>query len=313
MHSNKHKEALKLSNEILKNIELSEIPLEQICLKCIRLARLCDDSDHEKAFKLEVSGYENSPSGILPDLWRIGKIANRIVKDKKGQELCSLFSISQLTTIKTVSYKRLEQTNDPDVSINFTDRFQHIALMNKPHSILSKNTSERQALSQQIIDIDYDISKRIEFIHSYVHKTYYKLRFENEIHSALENLSDSIVKNISKIAPEGRRKIVSVINNLKSNNDQDWKNILVTCRNLLKEIATTLEPKSNKKYYDVLKSYAKNSSLSKVQKSLLVQDIDTLIEPLNEGAHDKPITQKRAEELFIRVCLCASNIINAIT
>ena len=308
-NSNKHKEALNLSSEILKNIELSEISLEKICLKCIRLARLCGDDDYEKAFGLEISGYGNFPNGLPPDIFKIGKMANRVNKNEKEQEFCSTSSISQFETIKTVAYKRLEKTNDPNVSISFADNLQHIALMNKPHSILNKNTLERKNLSEQIVSIDNDISKRTMFIYSYVYKKHHKLCFENEIYTTLKNLSDSIENNISTIIPEGGKKIVSVIDNLKSSNAQDWKNILVTCRNLLKETAETLKPQSKQKYYDVLKDFVKNSSLSKEDKVLLEQDIVVVVDPLNKGAHDKPVSRKKAEELFIRVCLCLSRII----
>ncbi len=41
-------EALSLSGEILKNIELSEIPLANIALKASRLGRLLNDFDWQK-------------------------------------------------------------------------------------------------------------------------------------------------------------------------------------------------------------------------------------------------------------------------
>ena len=79
--------------------------------------------------------------------------------------------------------------------------------------------------------------------------------------------------------------------------------------NLLKETAENLKPGVHKKYYDVLKDFIINSSLSKENKKLLEQDIAVVIDPLNKGAHDKPVSRKQAEELFIRVCLCLSKII----
>ena len=54
---------------------------------------------------------------------------------------------------------------------------------------------------------------------------------------------------------------------------------MVTCRNLLKETAETLKPQSHQKYYDVLKDFVKNSSLSREDKTLLEQDITVLIDP----------------------------------
>ena len=306
---NKHEETLNLASEILRNIELSEIPLEKICLKCTRLARLCGDDDYEKAFKLEISGYGGFPNGIPLDVFKIGKMANRVNKDKEGKEWCTTTSISQLETIKKVNYNRLEKANDPDVSISFADELQHIALMNKPDSILNKNTLERKVLSEQIVNIDNEISKRMGFVYSYVYRKYHKLCFENEIYSIFKSLSNSIESNIFVMIPEGGKKIISIIDNLKSSNAQDWKNILATCRNLLIESAGTINPQSHEKYYNVLKQFVQDSSLSKEDKALLEQDITVLIDPLNEGTHNKPVSREKAEELFIRVCLCLSKII----
>ena len=306
---NKNIEALHLSSEILKNIELSEISLEKICLKCIRLARLCGDSDYETAFKREVSGYGDFPKGIPPEVFKVGKIANRVTKDDKGQESCFTASISQIEVIQKVGYKRLEKSGDPDVSISFSGSLQHIALMRKSDSILHKNTLERGVLSREIIEMSDRLSKRVDFIYSYVSKKFHKLSFEKEVYSILSDLADSIKNTVSDIIPEGGKKITSVLENLKSDNSQDWKNVLVTCRNLLKETAETLEPNSNEQYYDILKNVVNNSSLSKTDKSLMEQDITVLIDPLNEGAHDRPVSRQKAEELFIRVCLCLSKII----
>jgi hypothetical protein len=49
-------EALQLSDEILKNVELGEIPLASIFLKTARLARLLNDFDMLAICQYEVSG-----------------------------------------------------------------------------------------------------------------------------------------------------------------------------------------------------------------------------------------------------------------
>ena len=54
------REALELSAAILKNIEESELPLSNIALKAIRLARLLNDIDFIKIFEYESSGYPST-------------------------------------------------------------------------------------------------------------------------------------------------------------------------------------------------------------------------------------------------------------
>ena len=51
------KEALTLSSEILRNIELSEIPLTNIALKTSRLARLLNDYDVQTMNKFDYGSF----------------------------------------------------------------------------------------------------------------------------------------------------------------------------------------------------------------------------------------------------------------
>ncbi len=76
------KEALSLSSEILRNIELSEIPLTNIALKTSRLARLLNDYDVQTIMEYEASGYPTKPYGIPRDVWRLLIMAGRKYEDK---------------------------------------------------------------------------------------------------------------------------------------------------------------------------------------------------------------------------------------
>lgn len=57
MNSARIKECTELSSEILKNFELSELPVSNIILKCLRLCRLLGDEDGILLFSYESSGY----------------------------------------------------------------------------------------------------------------------------------------------------------------------------------------------------------------------------------------------------------------
>lgn len=70
--------ALELSAEILKNIELSELPLARVALKASRLARLLNDFDMQRVMEYEAQGYPTAPDGIPPDVWRLAVLAGRL-------------------------------------------------------------------------------------------------------------------------------------------------------------------------------------------------------------------------------------------
>jgi hypothetical protein len=52
-------EALRFSEEILRNVELNEVPLGNIALKCSRLARLLNEFGPQRMMQFEASGYPN--------------------------------------------------------------------------------------------------------------------------------------------------------------------------------------------------------------------------------------------------------------
>jgi hypothetical protein len=70
-------EALTLSAEVLRNVELSELPLANVALKASRLARLLNEFDVQKIMEYEAGGYPSTSGGVPPDVWRLAAAAGR--------------------------------------------------------------------------------------------------------------------------------------------------------------------------------------------------------------------------------------------
>jgi phosphoheptose isomerase len=95
-------EALRLADEILRNIELNEISLSSIALKCSRLARLLNDFEMQTIFSLEVSGYSLGDNGYMSsDDWQRGTRANRIMRTKNAKgESSPTMSLESIETLE---------------------------------------------------------------------------------------------------------------------------------------------------------------------------------------------------------------------
>jgi hypothetical protein len=76
------REALALSEELLRNIELSEMPLANLALKASRLARLLNDFDIQKMMEYEASGYPSTPTGVVPTIYKLAVEAGRESQQK---------------------------------------------------------------------------------------------------------------------------------------------------------------------------------------------------------------------------------------
>ena len=81
-------EALLLSSEVLRNVELMELPLANIALKASRMARLLNEFEMQKIMEYEASGYPTTPDGVPPDIYQLAVSAGREfqVKDDKTKE-----------------------------------------------------------------------------------------------------------------------------------------------------------------------------------------------------------------------------------
>lgn len=103
----KKREILSLSDQALADIELSRMPLSQICLKAKRLARLSGDEMHEKAFELEITGYPSYQLEELPqELTEIARFSNRTYTNGDGKEKIFAMGIESIES-KIDYYKNI--------------------------------------------------------------------------------------------------------------------------------------------------------------------------------------------------------------
>jgi AbiTii len=229
-------EALSLSADILKNIELSEAPLSSIALKTCRLARLLNDFEYQKAFEFEASGYPREPSGVPADAWKIAILAGRIFKssDKNEiKELCYLESIAELEEIIETGKASLSAAIDPSVSVSSANPNQYVL--------------ERQTLRNSIQTNASRLSSRKSFIYSYANTKHNELKFSEISDDIFSRLREGVDRQINDIVPTATQKFSAIYNNLRSENPEDWSNGVHSCRRLLQDLADAIFPSRESK------------------------------------------------------------------
>jgi len=112
-------EKLPLSEEILKNIELEEMPFFSILLKCQRLARISNDIDALEWFTQEIIGFESGDGGLTEKGASTASRSNRqtIHTDPKTQEKSRKFFTQTLSSIEKEleSHEIRAKLNGPNV------------------------------------------------------------------------------------------------------------------------------------------------------------------------------------------------------
>lgn len=247
MTKERNVEALELSEEILRNFELSEIPTQHIVLKCLRLARLINDFDAVVWLRQEANGYQTDQEGYVPPVaWkaagRSGRIFyiddpdNKTSKPKKVERVFTETIAAMEANVKAAE-ARMAVAYDRNISLSSQSTYQP--------SIPPGNSRERQGIAN-IISVNTErIEKVKSALYEYVFNVNYELKFSNiteDIFTRKRTKVDAILK---EICPEAIQKFISVYENVKSNNDEDWANAVHTCRRVLKDVADALYPPSD--------------------------------------------------------------------
>lgn len=213
-------EALELSGDILKNIELSEVPLSNIVLKVIRLARLLNDFEYQKILSYEASGYPSKPDGIPHDAWKLVVMARRSSEAKnlvtqKVESSAYVESIGHLEDELSTIQINLDAARDANISVSSANPNQFLSLP-------PGNAMERRTLREKHSIISKRLSERRAFIYDYVLRKHYELKFSgvaSDVFSRIRKVADGA---IGSLVPDAVKKLTAVYDNLRSENPEDW-------------------------------------------------------------------------------------------
>jgi hypothetical protein len=239
------REALALSDEILRNLELSEIPLANVALKTSRLARLLNDLSHQKIMEYEASGYPTTPGGVPSEAFQLAVQAGREFqqKDAKTEEVKSYIFRTSIEALEqdVQSFEvALAAARDPDVSISSANPHQHVY---NP----SGNHQERRALRTTAASARERLSSRRSFIYSYVLKRHHELKFSGIADDIFSRIRETVDTSIGAKVPEAAQMLTAVYDNLQSDNSEDWSNAVHSCRRILQALADAIYPAAEDK------------------------------------------------------------------
>lgn len=320
-------EALKLSEEIIKNIELSEIPLSNIALKTARLARLINDFDMTEIMEYEISGYPISPSGFVPkDKWRLGIIANRLKSEDSTQYIYNE-SIEQLEGELDFNKLAIEVARDADISFSSANPRQ------SPRTYTG-NWKERTEIRERNIIASQRLASRRSFIYQYVMQKYLELKYSNIADDIFANVREKVDKKISKLVPESVKRFNAVYDNLNSENTEDWSNAVHSCRRILEDLANAVYPPTEDKkiemegkeeiikldsahYMNRIMEFINGASKSKSftyivgsQLSYLEDRLYSTYEASNKGTHTTIVSKAEANRIVLYTYLLIGDILS---
>lgn len=324
----KNIEILQLAEEILRNIELNEIPLRNVVLKCARLARLVKNQRAMDLFHYELAGYPKDDNGhVLYEAFDLARYANRTFrqKDKFGQTKEYMFpeTVAELEAELESARDQMKVAFDKDVSVTSANPDQYVI---SPIG----NSFERYGLRQLITEKSKKVDQLKVAYYNYALGVFYELKFENITEEIFQKRKLLVDKYLGENLPETFKKFVSVYENLGSGNEEDWANAVHSCRRVIKDIADFLYPPSdleieiegkkvkldNERYIIRLKQYIKGKSDSKnflkivgSHLDFIWDRIDAIYKSSTQGSHTK-VTREEAERYVIYSYLLLGDILS---
>ena len=233
-------EAQALSADILKDIELSQVPLQLVALKALRLARLLNDFDIQQIFEWESGGYPSGASGIRPEVWTVGESAGRVFFGSEStpdnpKSYMYTESIEEMEHTVAMGTASLQAAQDPNISISSANQYQHV------HAPMG-NASERSNIRRQMRIASERLASRRTLIYSYAARKHYELKFAGLVDDVFGRIRSSVDASIGLVVPDAVKKLTAVYDNLKSDNPEDWANAAHSCRRVLQDLADAVFP-----------------------------------------------------------------------
>ncbi len=258
-------EALELSSDILRNIELNEMPLQNIALKTSRLARLLNDFDFQKIMIYESNGYPITPDGVVTDadVWRLGIIAGRLFQQKDLQtkeikEYIYLESIGELENSLRIVETSISAASDPDISVASANPNQYVLA-----GMGTSNRNERESIRTSSHTQAKRLASRRNLIYQYVFLRHYELKYSGIADDIFTRIRRKVDKQIGELIPDAVQKFTAVYENLQSENQEDWSNAVHSCRRILKDLADAIFPPSEEERTYVINGKEKKVKLGK--------------------------------------------------
>jgi hypothetical protein len=325
-------EALQLSEEILRNFELIEIPTQNIVLKCLRLARLTNDFEAVEWLMHEANGFETDSKGYLTRAaWAATEKSGRryFIDDPtskadkpKKVERAFTTTIAVMEASVNVAKARMEVAYDRNISISSQATYQPIP---------PGNANERNGIANIISDNTGKIEKVKSRLYQFVFNLNYELKFGEITEDIFSRKRISVDTRLKDICPEAILKFISVYENLNSENTEDWANAVHTCRRIIKEVADSLYPPSEElidlpdgkkikvgedQYINRLIQYINSKSTSDKFTSIvgshlkfIGERLDGVHEAANKGTHAE-VTLEEAERYIIYTYLVIGDILS---
>ncbi|MBF0464707.1 MAG: hypothetical protein HQK94_06475 [Nitrospirae bacterium] len=221
---------------------------------------------------------------------------------------------AELNQFIVETYKTsIEAAKDRDISIASSN----------PYQIVSPgfgNSAERKRLKEEAQQVTQYLAKYRTDTYNFALDIYTKWQFGNIAQSIFEKKRNNVEPILREIFSDIKQRLNSIEQNIASENPEDWKNSVASCRTLLMDIADILNPPQGaddrNRFINRLKDFVAPRVESETKKKFLKNYYDELkkrieytMEMTQGGAHKQRPKQQEAEDVVLYTYLIIADLI----
>jgi hypothetical protein len=228
---------LSLAEELLKEIELSEQPLQTSLLKAYRLARLMANAEMERRLRLELYGYprEREYDNLMIVMGRLYNRSDRMYNYYQP--------LGQIEAMLHAEQDRLRALRVPDISWSSADPNAVTSVLYNPITqALDKVGLDMKATVGRIGQLSGIVARVIAQLHAYASTVYHNLRFSGLQDTFFENHRRLIDARLSDKCSDILNKVPAVYQRLVEGDAEAISQALNTCRRMIDSFADEIYP-----------------------------------------------------------------------
>src|SRR5437773_2866023 len=248
---------LDLARELLDDIELNQIPPENLLFKASRLARLMEASDIQRWINFELKGYlgeEGYEQDSLPYLLKTGRAKKQ--KDEKDPSQVFGYFQSFAEMLAWIGSMETELSGLKIPDINYAPSSANPSEMVGGYfggNIMAATKPANDALARmkfltaEIGKVRGIVSKIRAFLHDFVAQTYYELAFRGVAESIFDSHKRQVDMLLAASAGDTLQKIPAISERLASGDTEAISHAMSTCRRVLSAFADSVQPPTSEK------------------------------------------------------------------
>lgn len=232
----KIEEALKVSEDILNSFEDYTQKVSSVLLKCLKLARLMEDTDAIEWLSCELHGYKSTKSGIPSDIFELGASHGRENNKTEEEENRTIFTELASELEDKIESSKAAIGSFTTAGASVAGEWGHVAMSNLTNSVANANNGLRNIITSS--------EKKLSILrgeyYNYALEVNMQLKFSNKVEEIFNDYRMSVDSRLVSLTPKSVKKLSSIYSRLAEDDVESWSQASTTCRKLIKEFGDSL-------------------------------------------------------------------------